>query len=191
MSFIDPFTPLSVPAADLARGESDPEFLARVLRSRAVITVPAAAVLQKVRLDVGEVIFHQSGGCCEGSGPILFKEGRFRIASVDRLLGYVLDGTGEGAAAVPVWISGRQFTAWEHTQIIIDVMEDAGAGGFSLEADLGYQFLSRARVFSDEEYAALAPAPTRRELDEGAHVPATVAPLELTGDFGDICALPF
>jgi uncharacterized protein (DUF779 family) len=99
-------------------------------------------------------MFHQSGGCCDGSSPMCYPRGDFLIGDRDVLLG-VLDVGQEG---VPVWISGPQYQAWKHTQLLIDVVPGRG-GGFSLEAPEGVRFLSRGRVFTDAEKALLEALP--------------------------------
>lgn len=164
--------------------------LHRALRSRAVITTAAAKVLHVLREKHGELIFHQSGGCCEGSGPSCFAVGSYIVSPYDRLLGFVLDGSAEDEQGTPVWISGTQFTAWEHSQVVIDVTEGMAMGGFSLEGPEGYVFLSRARIFTDEENAELPPAPTKAEVDAGASLPRPLPPVDLEGDFGSVCELP-
>ena len=111
---------------------------------RVVITADAAALLDQLRDQHGPLMFHQSGGCCDGSSPMCYPDGDFIVGDRDVLLG-VLD---VGADGVPVWISGPQFEAWKHTQLVIDVVPGRG-GGFSLEAPEGKRFLSRGRAFSD------------------------------------------
>jgi uncharacterized protein (DUF779 family) len=118
-----------------------------------VMTAAAADLLARLQERHGPVMFHQSGGCCDGSSPMCYPQGDFIVGDRDVLLG-VLD-VGDG---VPVWISGPQFAAWKHTQLIIDVVPGRG-GGFSLEAPEGVRFLSRGRVFTDEEAALLAATP--------------------------------
>lgn len=164
--------------------------LEQALHSRVVITTAAAAVLHTIREKHGDVIFHQSGGCCEGSGPACFRVGSYIVSPLDRLLGFVLDGSSADAAGTPVWISSTQFSAWEHTQVVIDVAEGVGLGGFSLEGPEGYVFLSRGRLFSSEEAAELAPAPTKAEVDAGAETPRPLPPVDLDGEFGSVCQLP-
>ena len=117
---------------------------------RVLITDAAAELLDRLRRRHGPVMFHQSGGCCDGSAPMCYPEGEFLVGDRDVLLGTV-DGT-------PVWISGPQFQTWKHTQVTIDVVPGRG-GGFSLEAPEGLRFLIRGRAFTDEENAALAAAP--------------------------------
>jgi uncharacterized protein len=118
-----------------------------------VISAAAAELLARLRDRHGPVMFHQSGGCCDGSSPMCYPSGDFLVGDRDVLLG-VLD-LGDG---VPVWISGPQYQVWKHTQLVIDVVPGRG-GGFSLEAPEGVRFLSRGRVFTDEEQAELAAEP--------------------------------
>ena len=117
---------------------------------RVLITPAATDLLHRLQERHGPVMFHQSGGCCDGSSPMCYPQGEFLVGDRDVLLG-VLDGA-------PVWISGPQFETWKHTQVTIDVVPGRG-GGFSLEAPEGVRFLIRGRVFSSEENAALAAEP--------------------------------
>lgn len=121
--------------------------------SGVIATAAAADLLARLQHQHGPVMFHQSGGCCDGSSPMCYPRGDFLVGDRDVLLG-VLD-VGDG---VPVWISGRQYQAWKHTQLVIDVVPGRG-GGFSLEAPEGVRFLSRGRVFTDDEKAKLAATP--------------------------------
>ena len=118
--------------------------------ARVLLTDAAADLLRRLRDRHGELMFHQSGGCCDGSSPMCYPEGDLIVGDRDVLLGLV-DG-------VPVWISGSQFQAWKHTQLIIDVVPGRGAG-FSLETPEGVRFLTRGRAFSAEENAALSGVP--------------------------------
>ena len=118
--------------------------------NRALITAEAADLLRTLQQRHGALMFHQSGGCCDGSSPMCYPDGDFVVGDRDVLLA-VFD-VGDG---VPVWISGPQFDAWKHTQLVIDVVPGRG-GGFSLEAPEGKRFLSRGRAFTDEENRALA-----------------------------------
>jgi len=121
---------------------------------RVIVTEAAAELIRKLRAAHGPLMFHQSGGCCDGSSPMCYPAGEFRIGQNDVRLGEV-EGT-------PVYIGGKQFELWKHTQLVIDAVPGRGAG-FSLEAPEGYRFLTRSRVFTDEEEAELAVAdpPTR------------------------------
>src|SRR5271154_7162274 len=113
-----------------------------------VITTPAAEeLMSRLEEKHGELMFHQSGGCCDGSSPMCFPRGEFRVGEQDILLGHV--------AGAPFYIGAAQFEYWEHTQLIIDVVPGRGSG-FSLEAPEGFRFLTRSRVFSDEEVDELA-----------------------------------
>lgn len=116
---------------------------------RVKATEAAVALIRKLRAAHGPLLFHQSGGCCDGSAPMCYPVADFRIGQNDVRLGDV-DGT-------PVYIGGRQFELWKHTQLVIDAVPGRGAG-FSLEAPEGFRFLTRSRVFTDEEAAELAVA---------------------------------
>jgi len=114
---------------------------------RRVVCTPAAVdLIRTVRAKHGPVMFHQSGGCCDGSAPMCYPQGEFIIGDHDRLLGEI-----DGA---PFYISGPQFEYWRHTQLIIDVVPGRG-GMFSLEGPEGLRFLTRSRLFTDEEAARL------------------------------------
>lgn len=120
----------------------------------ALITASAAELLAGLQDRHGPVMFHQSGGCCDGSSPMCYPRGDFLIGDRDVLLG-VLD---VGPDGVPVWISGPQYQTWKHTQLVIDVVPGRG-GGFSLEAPEGMRFLSRGRVFTEAESELLQAQP--------------------------------
>src|SRR6185312_1373805 len=100
--------------------------------TRVGITPEAAAVLRRLRAEHGPLMFHQSGGCCDGSSPMCYPDGDFLTGDSDVLLGELPldDGT------VPVWMSRSQFEYWRHTHLTIDVVPGRGAG-FSLEAPHG------------------------------------------------------
>jgi uncharacterized protein len=117
--------------------------------ARIVATPQALDAIAAVTAEGGPVLFFQSGGCCDGSLPMCFRDDEFTIGSHDVLLGTVADS--------PFYMDHRQFEAWKHTQLILDV----GAGepeGFSLAAGPDRHFVTRSRVFSEEELAALAAA---------------------------------
>jgi uncharacterized protein (DUF779 family) len=150
----------------------------------AVITVAAAQLLARLQDRHGPVMFHQSGGCCDGSSPMCYPNGDFLVGDRDVLLG-VLDVGGEG---VPVWISGPQYRVWKHTQLVIDVVPGRG-GGFSLEAPEGMRFLSRGRAFSVDENAALNASPviTGADYERGERPPGR-APMVASAV--DACPVP-
>src|ERR1700754_1013500 len=115
-----------------------------------VIATPAAITLmEKLRQQHGELMFHQSGGCCDGSSPMCYPRGEFLTGDSDVLLGEI-EGT-------PFYMSRPQFEYWKHTQLILDVVPGRG-GMFSLENPEGVRFLIRSRVFSDDEIASLRTA---------------------------------
>jgi uncharacterized protein (DUF779 family) len=113
-----------------------------------VLSTPAAeALIARIEAMHGPVMFHQSGGCCDGSSPMCYPKGEFRVGGQDVLLGEIAGGC-------PVYIGAAQFEYWRHTQLIIDAVPGRGAG-FSLEAPEGMRFLTRSRVFTDDEAASL------------------------------------
>ncbi|MEM1203831.1 MAG: DUF779 domain-containing protein [Acidobacteriota bacterium] len=109
---------------------------------RVVATPEALALIDEIRADHPSILFHQSGGCCDGSSPMCYPTDDFRVGSRDVKLGEI-DG-------VPVYISGPQFEAWRHTQLILDVVPGRG-GMFSLDNGRERRFLVRSRVFTDDE----------------------------------------
>jgi len=111
-------------------------------------TTAADDLLRKLTGIHGPLMFHQSGGCCDGSAPMCYPAGEFRVGGADVLLGeLVIDGIPE---PIKVWISLEQFEYWKHTTITIDVVPGRGAG-FSIETPEGLRFIIRSRVFSDQE----------------------------------------
>ena len=118
--------------------------------SRVDHTPAAAAMLRRLRDQHGDLMFHQSGGCCDGSSPMCYPAGEFLTGDADVHLG---DLEVEDGFAVPVWMSRSQFAYWRHTHLTIDVVPGRGAG-FSLEAPEGVRFLIRSRLLTDEEWAA-------------------------------------
>jgi uncharacterized protein (DUF779 family) len=122
-------------------------------------TPAARALLAELRAEHGPLLFHQSGGCCDGSAPMCYPAREFRVGQRDVLLG-TIDGT-------PFFIGAQQFEYWEHTHLTVDVVAGRGSG-FSVEAPRGVRFLTRSRVFTDEEYAQMqaGPPPHRGPLDE-------------------------
>jgi uncharacterized protein len=115
-----------------------------------VVTTPAAvALIETLRAKHGPLMFHQSGGCCDGSSPMCYPLGEFLVGDGDVLL-----ATAEG---VPFYMSRSQFEYWKHTQLILDVVPGRG-GMFSLDGPEGVRFLIRSRVFTDAEIGALRTA---------------------------------
>ncbi|MEO0024936.1 MAG: hypothetical protein RL196_1377 [Actinomycetota bacterium] len=122
-----------------------------------VETTPAADdLLRKLTATHGPLMFHQSGGCCDGSAPMCYLAGEFRVGGQDVLLGELLV-TGIDAP-IKVWISLEQFEYWKHTHITIDVVPGRG-GGFSLESPEGMRFIIRSRLFSDDDAMTLLTSP--------------------------------
>ena len=113
---------------------------------RVLATEAAASLIEEIRADHPDILFHQSGGCCDGSSPMCYPVGDFKLGERDVKLGEV--------AGVPVYISGSQFEAWKHTQLILDVVPGRG-GMFSLDNGRERRFLTRSRVFTEDELAAL------------------------------------
>ncbi|MFN3338318.1 MAG: DUF779 domain-containing protein [Dietzia sp.] len=156
------------------------------LPPRVVVTEPAARLIRELVGRHGPVMFHQSGGCCDGSAPMCYPDGEFRVGQRDVLVGELDlardDRVGDGPDAPPgdddeertssssssprvrVWISGSQFETWKHTQLVLDAVPGRGSG-FSLENPTGTRFLSRARMFDAEEQEALAAFPPRTGAD--------------------------
>ena len=114
---------------------------------RITATDAARAVIRQLRDQHGPLMFHQSGGCCDGSSPMCYPAGEFRTGAQDVHLGSI-----EGAE---VFIGAAQHALWSHTQLIIDLVPGRGSG-FSLEAPEGVRFLTRGRVFTEAETAFLA-----------------------------------
>ena len=113
---------------------------------RVTVTPKAESLLRKLQGQYGPLLFHQSGGCCDGSAPMCFPRGDFKVGQQDVYLGTIVD--------TPFYISGPQFEYWQHTHLTVDVVPGRGSG-FSVEAPEGVRFLIRSRVFDDAEYRAL------------------------------------
>ncbi|NAZ74540.1 DUF779 domain-containing protein [Kineococcus sp. T13] len=116
-------------------------------RERVALTPRAAQQLRRLRARHGELMFHQSGGCCDGSSPMCFPDGDFLLSEADEHLGDLLVPADEGqdAFTVGVWMSKEQHARWAHTHLTIDLVPGRGAG-FSLEAPDGVRFLIRSRL---------------------------------------------
>ncbi|MBK1870312.1 DUF779 domain-containing protein [Aestuariivirga sp. YIM B02566] len=113
---------------------------------RVLATEAALDLIGMLKDRHGPLMFHQSGGCCDGSAPMCYPLGEFRVGGSDVKLGTI--------GGSPFYMSAAQFEYWQHTQLIIDVVKGRGSG-FSLEAPEGFRFLTRSRVFSDDEVAGL------------------------------------
>ena len=118
---------------------------------RVAATASALALIAQLQQQHGPLMFHQSGGCCDGSSPMCYPLGDFITGPTDVLLGEIDAGTPE---LVPVWMGRDQFAYWSHTHLTIDVVPGRGAG-FSLESPTGMRFLIRSRLFTDDESARL------------------------------------
>lgn len=117
--------------------------------SRVVATEAAEVLIKTLAAEHGPLMFHQSGGCCDGSAPMCYPLGEFIVGDSDRLLGRI--------GGMPFYISASQFEYWQHTQLIIDVVPGRG-GMFSLEGRTGQRFLTRSRLYEDAEWQALLAA---------------------------------
>ncbi|KIO76450.1 UDP-glucose 4-epimerase [Pedobacter lusitanus] len=115
---------------------------------RVLVTEKAIAIIHQLKKEYGELFFHQSGGCCEGSYPHCFEKGGFLIGSNDVCLGEI-----EGCK---FYMAGDQFEYWKHTQLTLDVIEGRAAG-FSLESTLDVAFIIHSRLFTADELISLDP----------------------------------
>jgi len=114
---------------------------------RVLATAAALELIAQLAGEHGEILFHQSGGCCDGSSPMCFPVHDYMIAPDDVRLGQI--------GGANFYMSPSQFAYWKNTQLMIDVVPGMG-GMFSLENGTGKRFLTRSRVFSDEEVASLS-----------------------------------
>ncbi|QHF94939.1 DUF779 domain-containing protein [Streptomyces sp. NHF165] len=111
--------------------------------ARVDVTPEAAALLRRLTGTHGPLMFHQSGGCCDGSSPMCYERGEFRTGDSDVLLGELeIEGVPD---PVPFWISASQYAYWSHTHLTVDVVPGRGSG-FSVEAPEGVRFLIRSRL---------------------------------------------
>lgn len=113
---------------------------------RILATEAALALIEKLKQQHGNLMFHQSGGCCDGSQPMCFAEGEFKIGGSDVLLGEI--------AGCKFYMHKDQFEYWKHTQLTLDVTPGRGSS-FSLEIPLGVRFIIKSRIFTEEELVAL------------------------------------
>lgn len=115
---------------------------------RVLISEEAKAVVKQLKDRFGELMFHQSGGCCDGSQPMCFEKGDFKIGESDVCLGTIEN--------TQFWMSKDQQEYWQYTQLTIDVVPGRGSS-FSLEIPMGLRFITKSRLFTDEERANLTP----------------------------------
>ena len=114
--------------------------------AKVLVTPAAEELIERLRMRHGPLLFHQSGGCCDGSSPMCFAQDDFIVGDRDVKLGEIAD--------VPFYMNPAQYEYWKHTQLIIDVVEGRG-GMFSLENGEGVRFLTRSRLFTDNEIKQL------------------------------------
>lgn len=129
---------------------------------RVTATPEAIAMIEKLQALNGPLLFHQSGGCCDGSAPMCYPRGEFRVGAQDVFMGEI--------GGQPFYMGRSQFEYWEHTHLIIDLVKGRGSG-FSLEAPEGVRFLTRSRIYTDAEYEELeklGPPPTGEERPAAA-----------------------
>ena len=121
----------------------------KLIPQQVLATQAAMDLIEKLKAQHGPLMFHQSGGCCDGSSPMCFPRGEFLVGDNDVQLGEIQD--------TPFYMSRSQFEYWKHTQLIVDVVPGRG-GMFSLEGPEGLRFLIRSRIFTDEEFLSLQTA---------------------------------
>lgn len=114
---------------------------------RVILTPEASEVIVNLKARFGELMFHQSGGCCDGSQPMCFEKGDFKVGGSDVCLGEI-DGC-------EFWMSKDQFEYWKYTQLIIHIAKGRGSS-FSLEIPMGLRFLTQSRLFTEEELSSLS-----------------------------------
>ena len=113
---------------------------------RVIATTQAVAFIERLKAAHGPLMFHQSGGCCDGSSPMCYPAGEFKVGGHDVRLGAI--------GGADFWMWAEQYAYFSNAQLIIDVVPGCGAG-FSLESPEGVRFLTRSRLFTDEELAEL------------------------------------
>ena len=127
--------------------------------TRKVIATDAAlGLINRLKAKYGPLMFHQSGGCCDGSSPMCYPLGEFIVGESDVLMGEI--------GGSPFYMSVSQYEYWKHTQLIIDVVQGRG-GMFSLEGPEGLRFLTRSRLFTDEEWEAIAAMNEPKSISAG------------------------
>ncbi len=125
---------------------------------RVTATPATEALIAKLQTIHGPLLFHQSGGCCDGSAPMCYPRREFKVGAQDVYMGEI--------GGQPFYMGKAQFEYWQHTHLIIDVVPGRGSG-FSVETPEGVRFLTRSRVYTDAEYEVLetmGPPPTGVEV---------------------------
>lgn len=112
------------------------------MQPKVIATDAALQLIETLKAKYGPLMFHQSGGCCDGSSPMCYPQGELMIGDSDVFLGEI--------GGCPFYISAAQYEYWKHTQLIIDVVPGRG-GMFSLEGPEGVRFLTRSRVFDESK----------------------------------------
>jgi hypothetical protein len=136
----------------MATQAGEPGGPARERIARVAVSAAAAAMMRQLYEANGPLMFHQSGGCCDGSSPMCYLEGEFRTGASDVLLERLeVEGVAE---PVSFWMGAEQFERWRHTHLTVDVVPGRGSG-FSLEAPEGVRFLIRSRLLTDVEEEVL------------------------------------
>lgn len=113
---------------------------------RVSVTQEAKEVIQTLKQRYGALMFHQSGGCCDGSSPMCFEEGDFKTGESDVKLGEI--------CGCEFFMSSDQYEYWKHTHLTVDITEGRGAS-FSLEIPMGIRFVIKSRLLTDAEMQAL------------------------------------
>lgn len=116
--------------------------------TRVSATPAALQLIARLKAQHGAIMFHQTGGCCEGSAPLCLLVGELTIGAMDVQLGEI--------GGVPFYMSRSQFAFWEHTHLIIDAIPGGGSNAFSLDGGSGWAFITKSRLYSDDEWAVLS-----------------------------------
>lgn len=119
--------------------------------TRVSATPAALALIERLKAEHGELLFHQTGGCCEGSAPLCLLQGELTIGANDVQLGVI--------GGVPFYMGRAQFAFWEHTHLIIDAVPGGGSNAFSLDGPTAMAFITKSRLYSDAEWAVLSRQP--------------------------------
>lgn len=118
------------------------------MTQRVTITEKAAELVRQLQARFGDLMFHQSGGCCDGSQPMCFEKGEFKLGASDVCLGMI--------ESCEFWMNQDQFELWKYTQLCIDITSGRGSS-FSLEIPTGYRFITKSRIYAEDELNQLAP----------------------------------